>query len=129
MSRGCGEACRPDGVSVATKTVLFVARRSRACERRCAALEKAGFRVIIADNILEALTIFVSQTVNAVLLDAEFGGARKNSLRGHMSSIRPHVPLIVMSGDHDIATQSYAHVFRKQEGTNKLVQLVRLVVE
>ncbi len=114
---------------MSTKTLLCVERESKASDERRAALEHAGYVVILTDSAAEALKIFVSHTVDAVLLDADLANGKKHSLRGQMSSIRPQVPMIALCGDQQpVAARFFTHVFRKRDGTRGLLRILQKVL-
>ena len=69
------------------KTVLCLHKNGARANARCAALQTAGYKVIAVHDIEEALKIFVSQTVDAVLLDASFGTGKKDSPGALMTSV------------------------------------------
>jgi len=111
------------------KTVLCVEKDGGRGKARCAALESAGYKVIVAADVAEALKIFVSQTIDAVLLDSSYGTGKKDSPGALMGNIRPHVPIIVMRGDHaQVRTGPFADVFRKRDGTRALLRILENVV-
>lgn len=111
------------------KTLLCVEKDGGRVKARCAALESAGYKVIAADNSEDALKIFVSQTVDAVLMDATFGTGKKDSLSALMSNIRPHVPIIAMRGEQaQIRTGLFTQVFRKRAGNRALLRILENVV-
>lgn len=111
------------------KTLLCVEKDGGRFQSRCAALESSGYKVIAADNVEDALKVFVSQTVDAVLLDARFGTRKKESLGVVMSNIRPHVPIIVMrSQGVQVRTGIFTQVFRKRDGNRALLRLLESVV-
>lgn len=111
------------------KTLLCVARKGAPAAARCAALETAGYTVVAAHNIEEALKIFVSQTVDAVLLDASFGTAKKDSPGVLMSTIRPYVPIILMQGESTHVRRGvFAQVFRKRAGARSLLRILENVI-
>jgi DNA-binding NtrC family response regulator len=111
------------------KTLLCVEKNGGRVEARCAALEGAGYKVIAAQNVSDALKIFVSQTIDAVLIDAKFGTGKKDSHGVVMSNIRPYVPIIVMRGEDGPArTGAFAHIFRKREGNRALLRLLKNVM-
>ena len=112
-----------------SKTLLCVEKGDKAAEGRWAALESAGYKVIVTDSASEALKVFVSQTIGAVLLGSEFANGKKQSLRGQMSSIRPQVPVIAIVGQHQpTPARSFTHVFRKRDGTRRLLRILEGVL-
>ena len=96
---------------------------------RCAALEGAGYKVIAVNNVADALKIFVSQTIDAVLLDARFGIGKKDSPGVLMGTIRPHIPIVMMRGETaHVRNGLFAQVFRKREGNRALLRILEDVI-
>ena len=111
------------------KTLLCVEKDGGRLNARCAALEGAGYKVIAVNNVAEALKIFVSQTIDAVLLDAKFGTGKKDSPGVLMSTIRPHIPIVVMRGETaHVRNGLFTQVFRKREGNRSLVRILEDVI-
>jgi len=116
-----------DSRALATRTLLCVERRSEETESRCAALRNAGYEIIWTDSVSQALKAFVSQTVDAVLLAAEFGNGKKQSVRAQMSSIRPHIPIVGILRDGEVRsvdTKSFTRIYRESDGSDVLVKLL-----
>lgn len=61
-------------------------------------LESAGFNVLVARNGNDALDLFRSSPVDAVVLDYFMPGMTGLSVAREMKSLRPDVPLVVLSG-------------------------------
>ena len=117
-----------DSRALAARTLLCVERRSEEAESRFAALRNAGYQIIWTDSVSQALKAFVSQTVDAVLLDAEFGNGKKQSVRAQMSSIRPHIPIVAMCRDGDVRsvdTKSFTRIYRHRDGSDVLLKLLQ----
>jgi DNA-binding NtrC family response regulator len=111
------------------KTLLCIEKDGRRLSARCAALEAAGYKVIAVNNVAEALKIFVSQTIDAVLLDAKFGTRKSDSPGVLMSTIRPHVPIVVMRGETaHVRNGVFTQVFRKRDGNRALLRILEEVI-
>lgn len=111
------------------KTVLCVERGGARANARCAALTRAGYEVISAENMAEALKIFVSQTIDAVVLDADYSSGKKDSPEALMSNIRPHVPIILMrGGDSQVRRRYSGQVFHKRDGSRVLLRILQDVL-
>lgn len=111
------------------KTLLCLHGKGARANARCAALQTAGYKVIAVHDVAEALKVFVSQTVDAVLLDSSFGTGKKDSPGVLMTSIRPHVPIVVMRGERAyIPNGIFAQIFRKRDGNRALLRIVETVV-
>lgn len=111
------------------KTVLCVEKGGVRAKARCSALKRAGYEMISAENVADALKIFVSQTIDAVVLDADYSSGKKDSPEVLMSSIRPHVPIILMRGEDSQVRRRYsAQVFRKRDGNRVLLRILEDVL-
>lgn len=114
------------------KTVLCLEGADARREARAAALESAGYSVILTDDAREALRIFISQELDAVLIDLRLGNGRKTSLRAEMNSIRPRVPIIALcpaDAKRSSAVKSFDHSFREGAGTDALIDILRDLTE
>src|SRR5262249_33381220 len=117
------------GALLYRKTLLCVEKDGARLTARCAALEGAGYKTIAVNNVADALKIFVSQTIDAVLLDAKFGTGKKDSPGVLMSTIRPHVPILVMRGETaHVRNGLFTQVFRKREGNRALLRILEDVI-
>jgi hypothetical protein len=64
-----------------------------------------------------------------VLLDAQFGTGKKDSPGVLMSTIRPHIPIVVMRGETaHVRNGLFTQVFRKREGTRALLRILEDVI-
>ena len=110
-----------------SRTILCLERAGAQREERAAVLKAAGYKVILTDDAREALRIFISQEVAAVLMDLRLGNGKKTSLRSEMNSIRPHVPIIALRPmESKSKTVSYFHhTFRDGKGNEGLIELLR----
>ena len=110
------------------KTVLCLEGAGAQREARAAALEDVGYKVILTDDVREALRIFISQELDAVLMDLRLGNGKKTSLRAEMNSIRPRVPIIALCAEDDRksrALKSFDHTFRDGSGNGALIEILR----
>ncbi len=109
------------------KTILCVEGAGAQREARAAALEDAGYSVILTEDVREALRIFIAQELDAVLLDIRLGNGKKTSLRAEMNSIRPRVPIIALcpaDSKRSSAGKSFDHTFRDGAGHNALIEIL-----
>jgi DNA-binding response OmpR family regulator len=110
------------------KTILCLENAGAPRETRCTALENAGFDVILTDDVREALRIFISHELDAVLMDFNLGNGKKKSLRAEMNSIRPRVPIIALCPPNlkrSSAVKSFDHTFRDGKGNDALIAILR----
>lgn len=110
------------------RVILYLASASDQRNARAAALENAGFDVILTDDAREALRIFISQEVDVVLVDIGLGNGRKSSLRAEMNSIRPRVPIVAICPvdfKKGRALKLFDQTFREEADTAALIEIVR----
>lgn len=111
------------------KTVLCVEKGGVRAKARCSTLKRAGYEVISAENVADALKIFVSQTIDAVVLDGDYSSGKKDSPEVLMGNIRPYVPVILMRGqDSQIRRRYSAQIFRKRDGNRVLLRVLEDVL-
>jgi response regulator RpfG family c-di-GMP phosphodiesterase len=60
-------------------------------------LEKNGYRVLEATNGSDALRLFLSQPVDAVVLDYQTRGVNAEKLAADMKLLKPGVPIVMLS--------------------------------
>jgi CheY-like chemotaxis protein len=80
------------------KTVLCADDEINELTARKMVLESAGFKVLTARNGKDALELFRSTPVDAVVLDYFMPGMTGLSVAREMKSLRPDVPLVMLSG-------------------------------
>jgi CheY-like chemotaxis protein len=80
------------------KTVLCADDDERELTARKMLFESAGYKVLIARSGLEALEIFRKQAPDAVVLDYWMPGMKGLSVASEMKSLRPEIPIMVLSG-------------------------------
>jgi len=121
------DSCGGIKVGPKLRTILCVEGESAQRKGRAEALESAGYRVILTDDVREALRIFISQELDAVLLELRLGNGKKKSLRAEMNSIRPRVPIIgVCTQDSKIsAARLFDYTFRDGKGNGALITFLR----
>ena len=114
------------------KTILCVEQEGTQREERAAALSEAGFDVILTQDVREALRIFISHELDAVLLELRLGNGKKSSLRAEMSSIRPRVPLVALCPDGSKSSTTarfFSQTFRDGKGNSALIALLHGLFE
>ncbi len=110
-----------------SRTILCVEGEGAQRKERVAVLEKAGYKVIVTDNVREAFRIFISEKVDAVLLELRLGNGKKKSLRGEMNSIRPDVPILALcppNSKSSGALRFFDHTFRDGDGNRALIVIL-----
>ena len=59
-------------------------------------LEKNGYRVLQATDGSEALRLFLSNPVDAVILDYQMPGTSGSAIAAHMKMLKPQVPILLL---------------------------------
>jgi CheY-like chemotaxis protein len=94
---------------------------------RCLLLEQAGYTVITAHNGQDALRLFESQPVDAVVLDYFMPGMHGAEVAARMRQTKPGVPILLLSAHVGLAEQITPLVDRymvKGEGVPLFLQNV-----
>jgi DNA-binding NtrC family response regulator len=115
-------------VRLRSKTILCVENSGPSNIERAAALRSVGYTVILTNDVKEALRIFISMDVDAVLLEFHLGNGKKNSLRAEMSSIRPRVPIVALCPagfKSGVVKSLFQHVFREGDGAGALISVLQ----
>jgi CheY-like chemotaxis protein len=60
-------------------------------------LERAGYRVLTAQNGSTGLEIFSSHPVEAVILDYSMPGMHGGEVASRMRQVKPHIPILLLS--------------------------------
>ena len=93
-------------------------------------LESAGFKVLVARNGNDALDLFRSSPVDAVVLDYFMPGMTGLSVAREMKDLRPDVPLVVLSGFASLPGETLGMVdawIQKRDVEVLLRELERLI--
>jgi CheY-like chemotaxis protein len=80
------------------RTVLCAEDDEDQLSSRRLVFESAGFKVLLARSGTEALQVFRSHAVDAVVLDYWMPGMKGISVAREMKRIRPNTPILVLSG-------------------------------
>jgi len=67
-------------------------------------LEENGYRVLTATNGPDAVQVFVTHSVDLVILDYHMPGMNGAVAAACMKNSRPEVPIMLVSGDEDVPT-------------------------
>src|SRR5260370_14260226 len=68
-------------------------------------LERAGYRVLTAQNGSTGLEIFSSHPVEAVVLDYSMPGMHAAELSSRMRQVKPHIPILLLSAYIGLPTE------------------------
>lgn len=91
-------AAVPQCESLTQRIVLCADDEIEELTARKMVLESAGFKVLVARNGKDALDVFRSTAVDAVVLDYFMPGMTGLSVAREMKELRPEVPLVMLSG-------------------------------
>lgn len=110
-----------------SRTILCVEGEGAQRKERAEALQNAGYTVILTQDAREALRIFISQELDAVLLELRLGNGKKNSLRAEMNAIRPRIPIVALCppDSKSRAVRFFDHTFRDGKGHGALIAILR----
>lgn len=75
-------------------------------------LQRAGYRVLTAESGTEALDTFRSEAVDAVVLDYWLPGTNGIKVATEFKNLKPHVPIIMLSGSETILDETVGRVDR-----------------
>lgn len=114
-----------------SRTILCVEGEGGPRNERAAALERAGYTVILTPDKREALRVFISQELDAVLLELRLGNGKKKSLRAEMNSIRPRVPIIALCppDSKSSGARFFDYRFREGRGNGALIAILQHLLD
>lgn len=75
-------------------------------------LETQGYRVLTAENGPDALVLFSSEDIEAVILDYSMPGMNGDVVAERMKELRPDLPIIMLSAYVDLPSAPLALVDR-----------------
>lgn len=90
-------------------------------------LESQGYRVMTAENGVEALAIFSSHAIDFVILDYMMPGMNGDVVAERMKRLKPGVPILLLSAYVDLPRETIATVDRyltKGEGPQVMLEAV-----
>ena len=73
-------------------------------------LESQGYRVLTAENGADALVLFSTEDVEAVILDYSMPGMNGDVVAERMKELRPDLPIIMLSAYVDLPSETLALV-------------------
>jgi CheY-like chemotaxis protein len=112
------------------KTVLCADDETSELTARKMVLESSGYKVLVARNGEDALDVFRSTAVDAVVLDYFMPGMTGLSVAREMKDLRPEVPMIVLSGFASLPGETIGVVdawMQKKDVEVLLRELARLI--
>jgi CheY-like chemotaxis protein len=92
-------------------------------------LERAGYEVVPAKSVNQALEILGSRPVDLVLTDLLMPGRTGIDLADEVKRKRPEIPVVIISGVNEIPEELSANLFlNKLEGPAYLCERIREVL-
>ena len=108
------------------KLILSVDDDPQLLFTRQAILEQAGYEVLSASDVIEALGIFRAHPVDLVLLDYVMPKLYGSVVAREMKALKPYVPIIIVSAHDSPKSLIPADMFMsKSDGPAFLLQQVR----
>ena len=94
-------------------------------------LEKAGYQVLTASSVVQALEVFAASEIDLVLSDQLMPGGTGTDLARQVKATHPHVPVIVISGVNEVPSDaSVADLFMsKVEGPVAMCEKISSVLD
>lgn len=78
--------------------VLCVENHSEYLDALTYMLESAGYEVVSATTGAQALTLFIKQDLQGVLLEYDLPDLTGSAVRAEMKRIKPEIPILLFSG-------------------------------
>jgi two-component system, OmpR family, response regulator CpxR len=95
-----------------TATILCVDDDIQALDLRRRVLEQVGYRVLSTHSATHALETFRSSSIDAVILDYWLPGTNGIKVATEFKSLKPHVPIIMLSGSDTVLDETIGRVER-----------------
>jgi CheY-like chemotaxis protein len=100
------------GASSNGRVILCVDDEAVGLSVRKMLLEAQGYRVLTAENGPDALVLFSSEDVEAIVLDYSMPGMNGDVVAERMKELRPDLPIIMLSAYVDLPSATLALVDR-----------------
>lgn len=98
---------------------------------REALLKQKGCQVLISTNPHEALKLFASCHIDAVVLDYQMPEMRGDMVASRMKQLKPDIPIMLLSAHDSFPEEVLDHVdkfFSKREPPRKFVAAVQVLL-
>jgi CheY-like chemotaxis protein len=113
---------------MATNSTLLCIHRDPA---QLSLLQEHGYELVTATNGREGLQIFMSQPVDAIVLDYQLGLLDGGIVAAAIKNVKPQVPIIMLAGDMDLpddALRAVDALVAKSDGPISLLETVYSVL-
>jgi|SRR5579883_1059298 len=84
-------------------TILCIDDEPNSLTVRCQMLERAGYRVIVAESPGEGVFLFCSENVDLVVLDYWMADMNGLAVASKLRKIKPNVAILMLSGFREIS--------------------------
>lgn len=95
-------------------------------------LQENGFELITATNGCDGLRLFMSRSVDAIVLDYHLGLLDGGVVAAEIKKVKPEVPIVMLSAHVDLpddALKSVDALVAKSDGPHSLLAMVRSVLD
>jgi CheY-like chemotaxis protein len=113
----------------ARQTILCVEDNKAYLRLRKAVLESEGYLVLTATTGTEALSILRREPVCLVLSDHMLRGTTGVALAGHMKRMKPHVPVVLYSGQVPEAMENVDCFISKDESVASFLVIISSLIK
>jgi CheY-like chemotaxis protein len=111
------------------QTILCVEDNKAYLRLRKAVLEREGYLVLTATTGKEALAILRQEQVCLVLSDHMLRGTTGVALAGRMKKLKPHVPVVLYSGQVPDAMRNVDCFISKDESVESFLSIISSLVK
>lgn len=114
---------------MAANTTLLCIHRDPA---QLSLLEQSGFELLTATNGHDGLRLFMSQPVDAIVLDYHLGLLDGGVVAAEIKKVKPQVPIVMLAQDLELpvsALSSVDAIVAKSDGPDLLVATIRSVLD
>ena len=113
---------------MATHSTLLCIHRNPA---QLSLLQEKGYELVTATNGLDGLRLFMSQPVDAIVLEYHLGLVDGTAVVGAIKQVRPEVPIVMLTDDLELpdgALKSVDAIVTKADGAHFLWATVHFVL-
>ncbi|MGA7382950.1 MAG: response regulator [Terriglobales bacterium] len=114
---------------MATNSTLLCIHRDPA---QLSLLQEHGYELLIATNGHEGLRLFMSQPVDAIVLDYQLGLLDGGVVAAAIKNVKPQVPIVMLAGGEDLpddALRAVDALVAKADGPISLLETVHSVLK
>jgi CheY-like chemotaxis protein len=115
-------------IGMATNATLLCIHKDPA---ELSLLQEHGYELLTATNGHEGLQLFMSQPVDAIVLDYQLGLLDGGVVAAAIKKVKPQVPIVMLAGDVDLpddALQAVDALVAKSDGPISLLETIHSVL-